>query len=61
MVRQHSHLYKSTKKQQLTNITDFEGVSGTLNMNPSGNPEKSAVIIRISDEGKLEAYSSEKP
>jgi hypothetical protein len=30
-------------------------------MNPSGNPEKSAVIIRISDEGNFEAYSSVKP
>lgn len=42
-------------------VTGFEGVSGTLNMNPTGNPEKSTVIIGISDEGKFEAYSSEKP
>ncbi|BHH85428.1 ABC transporter substrate-binding protein [Desulforhopalus sp. 52FAK] len=48
-------------QQQLSTITGFEGVSGTLNMNPSGNPAKSAVIIRISDDGKFEAYASEKP
>ena len=48
-------------QQQLATLAGFEGVSGTLNMNPSGNPEKSAVIIRISEDGKFEAYSSEKP
>jgi len=48
-------------QQQLATLKGFEGVSGTLNMDPSGNPAKSAVIIRISDDGKFEAYASEKP
>ena len=52
---------RSKIKDQLAQITSFEGVSGTLNMNTSGDPAKSAVIIRISDDGKFEAYSSEKP
>lgn len=48
-------------KEQLAAISGFEGVSGTLNMNDSGDPAKSAVIIRISEEGLFEAFGSEKP
>ncbi|MFT5702163.1 MAG: branched-chain amino acid transport system substrate-binding protein [Desulforhopalus sp.] len=48
-------------QKQLTTISGFEGVSGTVNMNTSGDPAKSAVIIRISDDGKFEAYGSVKP
>lgn len=48
-------------KDQIATISGFEGVSGTINMNTSGDPAKSAVIIRISDDGKFEAYGSEKP
>lgn len=48
-------------KDQLEKISGFDGVSGALNMNASGNPAKSAVIIRISENGKFEAFSSVKP
>jgi branched-chain amino acid transport system substrate-binding protein len=52
---------RSEIKEHIATIRDFEGVSGTINMNTSGDPAKSAVIIRISDDGKFEAYGSEKP
>lgn len=48
-------------KDQLEQISGFDGVSGTINMNASGNPAKSAVIIRISEDGKFEAHSSVQP
>lgn len=48
-------------KDQLASISGFDGVSGTLNMNSSGDPAKSAVIIRISEDGKFEAFSSVNP
>ena len=48
-------------KEQIATIRDFEGVSGTINMNISGDPAKSAVIIRINDDGRFEAYGSENP
>ena len=48
-------------KDQLEQISGFDGVSGILNMNASGDPAKSAVIIRISEDGKFKAHSSVKP
>lgn len=47
--------------QKLAAIKKFEGVSGSLNMNGSGDPAKSAVIIRITESGQFEAYASETP
>jgi len=48
-------------KDQFEQISGFDGVSGTLNMNASGDPAKSAVIIRISEDGKFKAHSSVNP
>ncbi|EKD34784.1 MAG: hypothetical protein ACD_75C02189G0001, partial [uncultured bacterium] len=48
-------------KDQLAAIRGFEGVSGTLDMNASGDPAKSAVIIKINDKGEFESYKIEKP
>ncbi|WP_028582852.1 ABC transporter substrate-binding protein [Desulfogranum mediterraneum] len=40
-------------RDQLVSIKDFEGVTGTLSFNASGDPTKCAVMIKISDEGVL--------
>ena len=48
-------------KEQIVAAQGFEGVSGTINMNESGDPAKSAVIIRINEQGQFEAYASESP
>ncbi|EKD39396.1 MAG: hypothetical protein ACD_75C00423G0002 [uncultured bacterium] len=48
-------------KDRLTAIRGFEGVSGTLDMNASGDPAKSAVIIKINDKGEFESYKIENP
>lgn len=45
----------------LGEIKAFHGVSGTMNMNKSGDPSKSAVIIRITDNGKFESYATVEP
>lgn len=46
---------------QLAKIKGFEGVSGTLDMNPAGDPIKSAVVIKINEKGQFEAFKTEKP
>jgi branched-chain amino acid transport system substrate-binding protein len=48
-------------KEQIAAFKGFEGVSGVINMNESGDPAKSAVIIRISDKGEFESYATENP
>lgn len=48
-------------KEQIAAIKGFEGVSGKLDMNASGNPSKSAVIIKINDQGEFESYKIENP
>ncbi len=48
-------------RNQLASIRDFQGVSGVLDMQNSGDPEKSAVIIRINEDGEFESYSTEVP
>lgn len=47
--------------KKLAAIKQFEGVSGSLNMSDSGDPTKSAVIIRITEDGQFEAYATENP
>jgi len=48
-------------KERIAAIKGFEGVSGTLDMNASGDPAKSAVIIKINDKGEFESYKIENP
>lgn len=47
--------------KQLSTIKAYERVSGTLNMNSSGDPSKSAVIIRITENGEFESYATVAP
>jgi branched-chain amino acid transport system substrate-binding protein len=48
-------------KKNLASIRNFEGVSGRLDMNANGNPAKSAVVIRINEDGEFESYATESP
>ncbi len=48
-------------KEKLATIHGFEGVSGIVNMTPGGDPAKSAVVIRINDQGQFESYATEMP
>jgi hypothetical protein len=48
-------------KDKLASIKGFEGVSGTLDMNASGDPIKSAVVILINKDGAFESYKTENP
>ena len=48
-------------KEQIAAIKGFKEVSGTLDMNASGDPAKSAVIIKINDKGEFESYKIENP
>ncbi len=38
-------------KDQLTNLRKYDGVTGEINFNESGNPNKCAIIIKIDDQG----------
>ena len=46
---------------KIANIKGFEGVTGTLDMNAAGDPIKSAVVIKINDNGEFEAFKTESP
>jgi branched-chain amino acid transport system substrate-binding protein len=48
-------------KDKLASIRGFEGVSGTLDMNVSGDPIKSAVVILIDKNGAFASYKTETP
>ncbi|MCE5244735.1 MAG: ABC transporter substrate-binding protein [Desulfobacteraceae bacterium] len=48
-------------KDQLTNIKDFEGITGKMTFTPGGNPTKCAVIVKISDKGEFEFFKSACP
>ncbi|MGB3223856.1 MAG: ABC transporter substrate-binding protein [Desulforhopalus sp.] len=48
-------------KNQLSSIKAYDGVSGVLNMNDSGDPSKSAIIIHITEDGQFESYATIAP
>jgi len=45
-------------RDALANIKEFDGITGKMTFNETGDPVKCAVIVRISDEGKYEFYKS---
>ncbi len=45
-------------KDKLTQIKDFDGITGKMTFAPGGNPIKCAVIVKISDKGEFEFYKS---
>ncbi len=42
----------------LATIKDFQGITGNMTFTEEGDPNKCAVIVRISDQGKYEFYKS---
>ncbi len=45
-------------KDKLTQVKDFDGITGKMTFSPGGNPSKCAVIVKISDKGEFEFYKS---
>ena len=45
-------------KDRLTEVKDFDGITGKMTFTPGGNPSKCAVIVKISDKGDFEFYRS---
>jgi branched-chain amino acid transport system substrate-binding protein len=48
-------------KDQLTQIKDFDGITGKMTFEPGGNPVKCAVVVKISDKGEFEFFKSACP
>lgn len=48
-------------KDKLASLKGFQGVSGTLDMTAGGDPIKSAVVIRINEQGAFELYKIQNP
>jgi branched-chain amino acid transport system substrate-binding protein len=48
-------------KDNLAAIKKYNGVTGMLDMNESGNPVKSAFVVRVNESGKFETYRSVSP
>jgi len=45
-------------RNALAKIKDFDGITGKMTFNEEGDPDKCAVIVKISDKGKYEFYKS---
>ena len=45
-------------RDALGQIKDFEGITGTMTFTEEGDPNKCAVIVKISDKGEYEFYKS---
>lgn len=45
-------------KDKLTQVKDFDGITGKMTFSPGGNPSKCAVIVKISDKGEFEFFKS---
>lgn len=48
-------------RDALARIKDFDGITGKMTFTEEGDPIKCAVIVRISEEGEFEFYSSACP
>ena len=45
-------------KKQLAQIENFVGITGRMTFTPQGDPNKCAVVVRISDKGEFEYFMS---
>ena len=45
-------------RDSLARVKQFDGITGQMTFNETGDPEKCAVIVRISDQGEFEFYKS---
>ena len=52
---------RAAVKDRLASLKGFAGVSGTLDMTAGGDPIKSAVIIRINDQGEFASHTTQTP
>ncbi len=52
---------RNAVKDRLTEIKDFEGITGRMTFTASGDPIKCAVVVKISDKGEFEFYKSACP
>lgn len=59
-IQKAGRLDREAVREALASIADFEGVTGKMTFDGSGDPIKSAVIIQIKD-GKFTYYSSVAP
>ncbi len=48
-------------RDAMARIKDFEGITGKMTFNEQGDPVKSAVIVRINEQGEFEFYKSVSP
>lgn len=48
-------------RDNLEKIKNYDGVTGMLDMNASGNPVKSAVVIQVGKNGDFESFKSVSP
>lgn len=48
-------------KEEIAKLKGFTGVTGIFDMDASGDPRKSGVIIRITNDGKFESYKIQTP
>ena len=49
---------RTAVRDALAKIENFEGITGTMTFTEEGDPNKCAVIVRISDKGEYEFYKS---
>ena len=45
-------------RDALTKVKDFAGITGDMTFTEEGDPQKCAVVVRISDQGEFEFYES---
>lgn len=48
-------------RKKISGLRQFQGASGTLDMNDAGDPAKSAVVIRISEKGEFTVHKTVAP
>ncbi|MGB5986957.1 MAG: ABC transporter substrate-binding protein [Desulfobacterales bacterium] len=45
-------------KDAMAAVKDYPGITGAMTFNPDGDPQKCAVVVKISDEGKFTFHKS---
>ena len=49
---------RAAVRDALAKVENFEGITGTMTFTEEGDPNKCAVIVKISDKGEYEFYKS---
>jgi branched-chain amino acid transport system substrate-binding protein len=45
-------------RDALANVSEFQGITGTMKFDAQGDPIKCAVVVKINDDGKFEFTKS---